>query len=148
MDIMIFVFLGIVIFLGTILFIFINRSLSKSVKKNFLLQSDREIVQKKWQEIEKLMELGGESRFKQAVLEADKLVHFVLKKLGYSGDDMADCMKAAKDRFSSYDIYSELWEAHKCRNRIVHEVDHELLHQEAQKSIARFEKTLKNLGGL
>lgn len=146
---MIFIIFGIAILLGGGVLVFINKSSSSARgRKNFLLQSDREEVQKKWQDIQKLMELGGESRFKQAVLEGDKLVHFVLEKLGYQGSSMADCMKAAKDRFSSYNIYSELWEAHKCRNRIVHEVDHELLHQEAKKAILRFEKALRDLGGL
>ncbi len=148
MDYMILLIFGIIILLGGVLFIFINKSLPKDGKKNFLTQSEKEMVQRKWQEIQQLLQLEGESRSKQAVLEGDKLVYFVLKKLGYSGDNMADCMKAAKERFSSYKIYSELWKAHKCRNRIVHEVDNELLHQEAQKTITRFERVLKDLGVL
>ncbi len=148
MDYMIFIIFGIIILFGGALFIFINKSLPKGDRKSFLAQSDKETVQRKWQDIQQLIHLGGESRNKHAVLEADKLVDFTLKKMEIKGDKMADRMKASQDRFSSYDIYSDMWEAHKCRNKIVHEIEHELLHHEAKKNILRFEKTLRDLGGL
>lgn len=150
MDYMIFIIFGIAILLGGGLLIFINKSLPKKGKKSYLLQSDREKVQKKWQEIQQLMELGGESRFKQAVLEADKLLYFVLEKMGYSGS-LADKLKKAKERFSNdhdYSVYNGLWEAHKCRNRIVHEVNVEVISYEAKEVIKKFEQGFKKLGVL
>lgn len=104
---------------------------------------DREFIKQKWAEIQNLMHLGRPSNFKQAVLEADKLIDFVLKKMNYNGQTLADRMRASQNRFSNY---QGLWDAHKIRNRLVHEVSSEVLHHEAKEAIAKFERALRDLG--
>ena len=110
--------------------------------------SDKKIVQNKWVEIENLLKLGRPSNFQKAVLEADKIVDFVLKKMQFSGETMADRMKSAQNRFSNYQTYQALWDAHKIRNRIVHEMQSEVLNYEAKEAIEKFKKALNNLGAI
>lgn len=106
---------------------------------------DRNKVQEKWQEIQELIRLGGPSRFKQAVIEADKILMFSLEKLGCDGPS-AEKLKKAKWRFG--DSYNDVWQAHITRNKVVHEVSYDLHSSEAKDAILKFEKGLKNLGVL
>lgn len=106
---------------------------------------DREVVKQKWQEIQNLMSLGRPSNFKQAILEADKLLNFVLEKMNYPGPSLADRLRASRDRYSNY---QGIWEAHKIRNRLVHEMSPEVLNWDAKEAIEKFEKGLKDLGVL
>ena len=108
------------------------------------------MVLQKWSQITELVKLGGPSRFRNAVIDADKLLDFVLEKMGYSGY-LGQKLKEAKDRFvegRDYSIYNGLWEAHKLRNKIVHEVPEEILIHEARDALTKFENGLRKLGVL
>lgn len=107
---------------------------------------DQEIVKQRWAEIENLMQLGRASNFRQAVLEADKLLNFVLEKMGYQGS-LGEKLKKAKDRFSK-DTYNGVWDARKIRNRLVHEVGSEIMNYDAKEAIEKFKKGLEDLGVL
>ena len=109
---------------------------------------DRSFVAGKWQEIQQLMFQGKPSAYKVAVMEADKLVDYVLKAKVGSDGTMADRLKRSQKLFSSYLDYQNLWSAHKTRNLIAHEATHELLFPEVKKTIAYFEKALRDLGAL
>ncbi len=109
---------------------------------------DRDFVAGKWQEIQQLMEQGKPSAYKVAVMDADKLVDYVLKAKVGSDGSMADRLKRAQKIFSNYSDYQNLWSAHKTRNLIAHEATHELLFPEVKRTISYFEKALKSLGAL
>lgn len=104
----------------------------------------KEEIDEKWKKIEELMELGGESRFKQAVIEADKLFDHVLKQMSFRGETFADRLRAAKNQFSA-NTYDVIWQAHKIRNQITHEIGYELLAHEAKEAIGKFEKGIREL---
>lgn len=109
---------------------------------------DTNFVNSKWQEVEVLMTQGKPSAYKVAVMEADKLADYVLKaKIGSDGN-MGDRLKKSQKLFSSYNDYQNLWEAHKMRNRIAHEADHELYPAEVKKVISYFERALRDLKAL
>lgn len=109
---------------------------------------DKKFVQDKWAEIEMLLLQGGNSQFKTAIMEADKLVDYVLKSRGVAGETMGDRMKNAKSKFPEYTDYNNLWFAHKVRNNIAHETTHDLNIGEARKATEYFKKALKTLGAL
>ncbi|MCX6806709.1 MAG: hypothetical protein NT135_01130 [Candidatus Berkelbacteria bacterium] len=88
------------------------------------------------------MGLGRPSNFRQAVLEADKLLDFVLRKMNYEGETIADRIRSSKD---CYKDYQGLWDAHKVRNRLVHESQSEVMHHSAKEAIEKFEKALRDL---
>jgi hypothetical protein len=123
---------------------------NKSYFRSGLSVVDRKVVVKKWDEIQELIRLGNPSRFRSAVVEADKLLDFVLDKMGYTGN-LGDKLKMTKDRFvdgNDYSIYDGVWQAHKCRNQIVHEVSYELLSSEAYDVVNKFGNGLRKLGSL
>jgi len=109
---------------------------------------DRNFVQGKWQEIEVLISQQKSSAYKVAVMDADKLVDYVLKAKVGSDGNMSDRMKKSQKLFSNYADYQNLWEAHKMRNSIAHDAEHEVYLVEVKKVISYFEKALRELGAL
>lgn len=91
-----------------------------------------------------LEQAHGESPhgWRLAILEADIMLNELLDVLGYRGETMADKMrKVDRVNFHTIDL---AWEAHKIRNKIVHEGDsHSLNAREARRVIALYEKILK-----
>jgi len=111
------------------------------------LSIDRMMVQKKWTEILELLKLGGPSRFRSAIIEADKLLDYCLQRRGFPGNNLGERLKFAR-KYMKWEIYDLAWKAHKVRNKIVHDYESEVLYWEAEEAIKRFEKVLKELGGL
>lgn len=129
---------GLIIMIGS--FLVRSRQTSRG-----LSAADQAKIQNRWSEIELQMKKGGPSNFRQAVIEADKLVDYALQQLGVPGQTMGDRLKAANGRFSNI---NDVWSAHKVRNQLVHEIDRELLSFEVNKVIARFKRALTDLGVL
>jgi hypothetical protein len=73
-------------------------------------------------ELENRMNSGDALHKKSAVVDADKLLDFVMKSRGIKGETMGDRLKNAQKYFDR-DQYNRIWEAHKLRNRLVHEID-------------------------
>jgi hypothetical protein len=90
----------------------------------------------------------GASGLKSAITEADKLFDHALQQQGFGGDTMAERLKAAKSRFSSYSIYDAVWRAHKLRNSLAHDVGFDLVVSQANEALRDFERGLKELGAL
>lgn len=84
-------------------------------KNNFIVFGPGELT-KLWEEIEAMEP-------KMAVIEADKVVDVVLKRAGVPGETMAERLRKVQKQIQR-PIYSGMWEAHKMRNRLVHEVGH------------------------
>jgi len=106
---------------------------------------DLQEIKRKWQEIEQLMNLGKPSNFKTAILEADKLLDHVLKLYGYQGQTMGERMKSIpKDKYPR-DFFDNMWQAHKLRNELVHNIDYEVMDFEAKSAILKFRRVLEEL---
>jgi hypothetical protein len=100
----------------------------------------------KWDEIQRHLNSIKEAEWKFAVIEADSLVDSILKASGYPGDTMGDRLKNIdKSQIVTLD---GLWEAHKIRNRLAHDVSYFLRYGEAKRAIQLYEKTLKELNAL
>jgi hypothetical protein len=72
--------------------------------------------------LQKLNSTKEEIKIKSALIDADKLLDFVLKKKGIKGDTLGERLKSASNLFDR-ELYNQVWEAHKLRNKLVHEVD-------------------------
>ncbi len=81
---------------------------------------DRNYILQKKSEINKMLNSENEYEIKHAILEADKLVDFLLKKKGYGGHSFSDRLRAAKE-FTNPKLYEEVWKGHKVRNKIAHD---------------------------
>jgi len=137
------VFILIVVIFGVGLLFFIQKQTTGARSKLV----NKQVVQKKWQEIEIMMDTGGPANFQSAVMEADKLFAYVLKGVVGSrdGQNMGDRLKLAQKKFSNYQIYQGIWSAHKLRNKIAHEIGHEIHSSSVKQAISQFKKGLKDL---
>ncbi|MBI4158598.1 MAG: hypothetical protein HY505_03220 [Candidatus Yanofskybacteria bacterium] len=100
----------------------------------------------RWEEIQKHLNSTKEAEWKFAVIEADSLVDHILKSSGYPGDTMGDRLKNInKTQIITLD---DLWEAHKIRNRLAHDMNYFLRYGEAKRAVQLYEKTLKELNAL
>lgn len=96
-----------------------------------------------WQSVLDKLNRNSEDSYKQAVIEADKIFDDLLRKSGYQGEDMGERLKQiTQDQLVNID---EIWQAHKLRNRLVHEPDFELREHEARRMIEIYQKALENL---
>ena len=117
----------------------------KNFGRNLNLQ-DKEEIRKKWAGIEQLIKLGRPSNFKTAILEADKLLDHALKLLGFRGQTMGDRMKSIKRDDHEKDFFDDMWQAHKVRNEMVHNLNYEVQDWEAREAINKFKRVLQELG--
>src|SRR3989344_5824770 len=100
----------------------------------------------RWEEIEKHINSTREAEWKFAVIEADKLVDELLKSAGFLGDTMGDRLMNIQP--GQLTTLQNLWEAHKIRNRLVHDTNYFLRYTEAKRAVSLYEKTLKELQAL
>jgi hypothetical protein len=100
----------------------------------------------RWQEIKNQVNSVKESEWKMAVIEADKLVDDVLKSAGFAGESMGERLMLIKpDQLLNLQY---LWDAHKLRNLLVHDVSYQMTHRQAIWAIEAFESVLRELEAL
>lgn len=93
-------------------------------------------ISKSWQLI------NSHSSVEQAILEADKLLDYVLSQKGYRGS-LGSKLKAHSKLFSRL---NDVWYAHKLRNKIAHELHLQISDSEHAKAMNSFKQALKDLG--
>jgi hypothetical protein len=125
-----------------------NKSGGKKRSYNYATSLDRGYVQTKWADIEATANLGGPAHLKASVMDADKLVEYVLSAKIAEGHTFADKLKVGKKLFRNYDDYDNLWYAHKVRNSIAHDNGVDFSIGSAQKAIGYFKQALKAMGAL
>lgn len=100
----------------------------------------------RWDEIERHINSTREAEWKFAVIEADKLTDDLLKGAGFPGDTMGE--RLINIQPGQLITLQNLWEAHKIRNRLVHDTNYFLRYTEAKRAVGLYEKTLKELQAL
>jgi len=106
----------------------------KGLKKSSRLSvSDQQHLITKKNEILSLLDSENPIELRHAVLEADKLADWILKKKGYGGETFADRLRAAEKDIPR-GAYNNIWQGHKIRNQIAHE-NAEISHQALRAAI-------------
>ena len=118
---------------------------SEPKQRRRLTGADREFIMQEWQEIQQLVDLNKPSARNQALIRADKLVDHALKVVS-SGETMGERLKNAQDAFSSWDVYDDLWKAHKIRNKMVHEAGFEPPYYTVKDALEKIKRGLRDLG--
>jgi hypothetical protein len=93
-----------------------------------------------------LMHLNSQNpaEWKIAILEADRILEEVLTDKGVQGDSLGEQLKGMTKR--QLISINDAWEAHRVRNQIAHEgASFTLSHRDAERTVALFEKTLREL---
>lgn len=106
-------------------------------KRRFTARQQKNI-RKYWAEVELLAKHNPE----QAILRADKLLDHALEILEYKGT-LGQKLKDARYIFSSN---SAVWNAHKIRNKIAHDVHFHPTKVQVQASLKAFKKAFFDLG--
>ena len=101
-----------------------------------------ELVQNKWRDIV-AMQSNGPSGIKNALIEADKLLDYVMIQKGFTGDTMGDRLKSGGSAFGDL---NGIWSAHKLRNRMAHDIEHDMIPDEFRRAIASLAQGIKDLG--
>ncbi len=100
-------------------------------------------VNKEWDNIMKRLDSKDEANYKLAVIEADKLLDTVLKKLTIPGSTMGERLKAIPSgQLPSID---NVWKVHKLRNHIVHTTDFILTDNKAKQAMTIYKQAFKEL---
>lgn len=123
------------------IFFIIQKNIKGSKSKNI----NKNEIKNKWAEIESIANNGKEMYYKMAIIEADKLLDDVFKKLGTPGSTMGERLKFL---IYKYPGLKKVWEAHIIRNNISHESNYELYKSTAQRALSIYKNALKELGAL
>ncbi|OGY64935.1 MAG: hypothetical protein A3A04_01975 [Candidatus Harrisonbacteria bacterium RIFCSPLOWO2_01_FULL_40_28] len=97
-----------------------------------------------WVQIQRRLKSGNEADSKLALIEADKVLDEVIKMIGYRGDTMADRLKQISP--AQLSNINDIWDVHKLRNRLVHDVDFKVAHYEIERAINVYKKSFKEMG--
>jgi len=120
----------------------------KTAKLNLRIPAEvfKGASQSKWEEVLSHLESTREAEWKFSIIEADKLVEDLLKQAGYPGETMGD--KLMNIESGQLVTLEGLWEAHKIRNKLAHDVNYFLRYAEARRAIGFYEQTLKELNAI
>lgn len=108
-------------------------------------QLDTDKYRKKWLEIERLLSKSDHRSCQFAIIEADKLLDCALKERGIKGETMGERLKSASSTWTNRD---SVWNAHKLRNKIVHEADVQMGYDTSRRALAGFKRALKDVGAI
>lgn len=125
------------------LIVFIWRSMRGGKAVPAATQAAREQLRNGWEQVELLVLQPPMGQL--AVSEADKLLDAGLKLVGVAGQTMGERLKSAEKRFPTV-LYNRVWEAHKLRNRLAHEVGVVLGASETKEAVSAFREALTALG--
>lgn len=101
----------------------------------------------RWEAVKSHLNSENPSDWKLAIMEADNIYDDLFAKMGYPGKGLGERLKYVE--ISDFKSLNDVWEAHKFRNRMVHEAaTHQIDQEEARQVIGLFENGLKELGYL
>ncbi|MCA9381719.1 hypothetical protein KC678_05615, partial [Candidatus Dojkabacteria bacterium] len=80
------------------------------------------IVKNKSNKIRQDLRSNHSSDLERALISADKLLDFALRHKGVNGNTLGERLKNSEKYFEKR-FYNSVWDAHKLRNKLVHEVD-------------------------
>ncbi len=118
-----------------------NRPVSQAIPK-----ASPGAMTARWEEIVRHLNSNVEAQWRFSLIEADKLVEDILRRAGFPGDTMGE--RLTNIQSGQLETIDGLWEAHKLRNRIAHDLNYFLRYTEAKRAIGQFEATLRELSAL
>jgi hypothetical protein len=106
------------------------------------LEHSLKVIQE-WENIIKRLDSGDEANYKLAVIEADKLLDTVLKKLTIPGSTMGERLKAIP--VSQLPSIDNVWQVHRLRNHLVHTTEFVLTENKAKQAMTIYKQAFTEL---
>lgn len=97
-----------------------------------------------WQAIKDKLQSDNPADWQWAIIEADKILDEMVKRMGYPGENLGERLKTVEP--PDFLTLDEAWEAHKVRNQIAHEPGFQMDKHKAALTISRFEKVFNEFG--
>lgn len=95
----------------------------------------------RWEAIVEHVNTETPAEWKQAIIEADKMLEELVDSFNLPGDNLGEKLKnISRAEFTTLD---DAWEAHKVRNRIAHEIGYNISQYEARRIIGLYEKVFR-----
>ncbi len=104
-------------------------------------RTDETRVNKEWERVLKYLNSDNSADWKIAVLEADKILDALVKKMGYDGETLGERLKVVEP--SDFLTLPQAWEAHRLRNRLAHEADFQMTLRDARRALALYEQVFR-----
>lgn len=101
------------------------------------------VLGQNWQQVEG--HLASSATYALAVSEADKILDAALQIKGSPGTSMGERLKNVETVFDK-DLYQRIWDAHKLRNTLAHEVGVQVTEIQAREATSAFREALRHLG--
>ncbi len=99
----------------------------------------------RWKHIEELAGGTNPSEWREAIIEADIMLHDVLSNQGYQGEGVAEKLRTIDQ--TDLGTLQDAWEAHRIRNQIAHEGSAFPLTQAiARKTVQRYGAVFREFG--
>lgn len=138
----------VIVVLADIILLLVKRGVGGNIREMVIgMDIPKELATKKdkmrirWGKIRKRLETGNESEYKVAVIEADNVIDELLKRMGYKGENLSERLdNIPPGQIENIDGFRE---AHKVRNRIIHEEGFKLAKESAEAILGTYEKFLK-----
>lgn len=108
-----------------------------------LALGDRERFQMRLDALRARAQTSNPHERAMVLIEADSLLDAVLRARHLPGQTMADRLRFASSRFGRLDA---VWDAHRMRNRLVHEHDQGLSSEELSRLLQAYAQALSRLG--
>lgn len=113
-----FVLLGVVFILIVLLL-----AIPLILRKTEVSETWKKDVRKKVAQLDHQSKSNDAIHLTACIVDADKLMDHVLKSRRVSGETMGERLKNARGLFPR-DTYEGIWQGHKLRNKIAHEIDY------------------------
>ncbi len=136
--------LGIVVYL--LVRLFELREREEHLYGTILLAPDaKEQKNLRWEHIEELVAGTSTSEWREAIIEADIMLHEMLTSRGYKGASIAEKLREVDQ--AEMGTLQNAWEAHRVRNQIAHEGSgFQLTQTLAQRTIQQYESVFREFG--
>jgi len=96
------------------------------------------MIERTWEKIKKRLNTGQESEYKLAIIEADKILGDVLKRMEYSGKEVNEILNRLSA--SVFPYLDEIKWAHNIHECIIHDPDFRLSLDDTKKAMDIYEK--------
>lgn len=133
--------LGTMVTLGSVTLLLVVLGLIIQLKRPKRLKTDRFIAS--WRELQSL--LRDPDQWTRAVVEADKMLDFALKKRKLRGKTMGARMVSAQRLFTDND---DTWFAHNLAKKVLMQPDIKLKESDVKDALIGFRQALRDIGAL